>query len=155
MNKPSFPVAPFEPTSPPYDVDAFGWSMAQARLIRERRLDEIDWDNVAEEIESVGKSEQRAIESNLRIVLVHHLKWAFQPFYRSRSWANSIAEHLRRFDRSIDENPSLKPKLAAIMDEAYTQARFEAARETGLAVESFPDAPPSWEELRAPRNFDI
>lgn len=155
MNKPSYPAKPFEPASPPYELDAYGWSMAQAQLIRDRRLEAIDWENVAEEIESVGKSEQRAAESNLRVVLVHHLKWAFQPFHRSRSWANSIAEHLRRFDRSMDENPSLKPKLASILDEAYTQARHEAARETGLAIDTFPPSPPSWAELRAQRELDV
>ena len=151
MNKPAHPKAPFAPASPPYELDGYGWAMAQARLLRERRFDELDVENIAEEVESVGKSEQKAAESNLKVALIHHLKWEYQPERRGPSWVRSIREHLRRFDRLMAKNPSLKPHLGEMMEEAYLEARFEAGEETGLGEEAFPLAPPSWEALRAPR----
>jgi hypothetical protein len=138
---------------PPYETDGYGWAMAQAQLIRERRLELIDWDNVAEEIEGMGKSELRAVVSALRIVLLHRLKWQHQPLYCSRSWANSIAEHLRRFDEDMAANPSLKSRLDDILRDAYRQARYEAAQETGRLPDVFPEAPPAWDEIRAPLNL--
>lgn len=136
--------------TPDYNTDGYGWAMAQALHIRERRLELIDWDNIAEEIEDMGKSEWRATESALRIVLLHQLKWTHQPLFRSRSWSDSIAEHLRRFDRDISRNPGLKSHLDEILTDAYRSARYEAAQETGLLFDAFPDAPPSWDVIRGP-----
>lgn len=154
MNKPSRPTPPFAPASPPYELDGYGWAMAQAELLRARRFDQIDIDNMAEEIESVGKSEQRAAESNLRVALVHHLKWRHQPERRSASWTRSIREHLRRFDRVMAKNPSLKAHLDEMLDEAYREARYEAAQETGLDEEVFPLTPLSWGETRTLPGLD-
>jgi hypothetical protein len=153
MNKVAHPKAPFAPTSPPYELDGYGWAIAQARLLRERRFDELDTENIAEEIESVGKSEQKAAESNLKVALIHYLKWVFQPERRSASWVRSVREHLRRFDRIMSKNPSLKPRLTEILEEAYQEARFEAGEETGLGDEAFPTAPPTWDEIRAERTI--
>ncbi len=150
MNKPDRIVGT-ETASPPYEIDAYGWSLAQTRLLRERQYERIDWENIAEEIESLGQREKRALESVLVIVLAHQLKWEYQPVYRCRSWENSITEHLRRFDRMLAENPSLKAKLDDILIDAYRHARFEASQETGLLMETFPEGPPSWETIRSPR----
>lgn len=154
MNKPTYPTSSSASTAPVYDDDAYGWAMAQAAFLRERRFDTIDWDNVAEEIESMGKKELRSAESALRIVLMHHLKWQHQPLFRSRSWAGSIREHLRRFDRIISENPSLAPKLEQILHAAYEDAKFEAAQETGFMPADFPTTPPKWDEIRQERSVD-
>lgn len=150
MNKPSRPEPPFATASPPYELDGYGWAMAQARLIREHRIDEIDWDNVAEEIESVGRSEWRSVQSALRVVILHQLKWRHQVTFRCRSWSQSIDEHLRRFDHEVSENPGLKPHLDQIKAEAHRRARNEAAQETGLDLALFPVDPPSWDDIRAP-----
>lgn len=136
--------------TPDYETDGYGWAMAQAQFIRERRMELIDWDNVADEIESMGRSEARAVESALRIVLLHRLKWRHQPLYRSRSWEQSIREHLRRFDQELDGNPGLKAKLPEVLAGAYRRACYEAAQETGLLPTTFPAEPPSWDEIRAP-----
>jgi len=142
-----------EAASPSYDTDGYGWAMAQAQLLRERRFSEIDWDNVIEEIESVGKSEETAVESALRLVLMHQLKWEHQKMFRSRSWADSIREHLRRFDQLIGKNPGLKHKLPEILAYAHRSARNEAAIETGIDIDLFPLDPQSWEAIRAPREL--
>jgi hypothetical protein len=150
MNKPSHPVPAAQPTSPAYDEDAYGWAMAQARLLRERRFDAIDWDNIAEEIESMGRGEVKSARSQLRVALMHRLKWEFQPGFRGRSWSNSIREHLKRFDRELRDNPSLKSQLDQIKADAYSDARFEASQETGLDLDTFPESPPEWDEVRGP-----
>jgi len=151
MNKVSRPTLPFEAISPPYEVDGYGWAMAQAKLLRQGRFGELDIENIAEEIESVGKSEQKAATSNLKVALIHHLKWEYQPDRRGISWVRSIREHLRRFDRLMAKNPSLKSLLPEILQEAYLEARFEAGEETGLGEDTFPLTPPTWDEVRAER----
>ncbi len=139
--------------SPAYDADGYGWAMAQAELLRARRFDDVDWANVIEEIESVGKSERSSVESALRVVLMHQLKWEHQKMFRARSWANSIRTHLGHFDDRLSDNPGLKSQLSSILQRAYRDARSEAANETGIDIDLFPVDPPSWDEIRAPREL--
>lgn len=150
MNKHALPQRPPVQAVPDYELDGYGWAMAQARLLRERQEQGLDWDNVAEEIESMGKQQAQSAESQLRVVLTHWLKWKHQPSRRSRSWSNSVKEHLRRFDRFLSRNPSLKPLLDQILADAYSDARFDASEQTGLEIETFREAPPSWDEIRGP-----
>jgi hypothetical protein len=151
MNKPAKIKVPT--ASPDYDADGYGWAMAQGRLLRERQVDAIDWDNVAEEIETMGRSEFDSVESALRVALMHILKWEHQPMLRSRSWAASVTVQLRHFDRRLRKNPGLKSQLNRMLDDAYSDAREDAAAETGLSLSIFPETPPSWEEIRAPREL--
>ena len=141
------------PPTPAYDADGYGWAMAQGQLLRERQLDSIDWDNVAEEIETMGRSEYDSVESALRVALMHILKWEYQPMLRSRSWAGSITVQLRHFDRRLHKNPGLKAQLEQILADAYHDARYEAAAETGFDIDTFPVNPPTWEDIRAPREL--
>lgn len=144
MNKPGHPSPPFDTASPPYELDAYGWAMAQAQLIRERRFDEIDWDNVAEEIEGVAKSEQRAAESALRLIMLHILKWLHQPERRTRSWATTIKTQRVAYAQVIRQNPGLKSRLDEMRENAYALARVEAEGETHLPIATFPEAPLDW-----------
>jgi hypothetical protein len=147
MNKPSRPTPPFESASPPYELDGYGWAMAQAQLIRERRFDELDIENIAQEIESVGKSEKSSGESALRVLMMHILKWQYQLDRRGRSWAASIASQRAAFARVLEENPSLKPKLEEMREHAYYRARLEAVRETDLPLSAFPTEPLDWDTI--------
>lgn len=147
MNKPSQPRPPFEAASPPYELDGYGWAMAQAQLLRERQFDALDIDNIAEEIESVGKSERNSAESALRLLMMHILKWQYQPERRGRSWAASITSQRIAFAQLMDDNPSLKPKLKEMRDRAYRRARVEAVRETDLPIQTFPAEPLDWDTI--------
>ena len=138
------PAHPFAAVSPRYETDGFGWACAQSRLIRQRRLDSVDWDNVAEEIESVGKSEQSAAESALRILMAHILKWQAQPERRGRSWALTIAEQRLRYEQRLARNPSLKAVAEEMRTRAFPRARIEAAREMDVPLRTLPLDPPSW-----------
>src|SRR6478672_4246884 len=89
--------------APAYEGDFYAWTQDQGRRLREVRPSSIDWENVAEEIESLGRSEKRSIESNLSAILLHLLKWHYQPSGRNNSWRASIAEHRRRIGREIKD----------------------------------------------------
>lgn len=125
-----------------YEADFSRWLLEQAELIRSGRLSEIDARNVAEELEGMARSEFRSLKSALRVLILHMLKWDFQPERRSASWINTIEEQRNEFADVIDDNPSLKPRREEALAKAYRQARLGAARETGLRPDQFPAACP-------------
>ena len=92
----------------PYDSDYALWAVEQAALLRAGRLDRLDRDNLAEEIDDLARSQESEIESRLDVLLMHLLKWQFQPEARSRNWRGSISEQRRRIHRKIKLSPSLR-----------------------------------------------
>lgn len=136
-----------------YETDFYGWAMEQADLLRTRRLNEADLDNIAEEIESMGRSEKRELVNRLAVLLTHLLKWQFQPGLRSTSWRLTVIEQRKRLDRHLKDNPSLKPALSEALDDAYALARLMAQRETGLADTTFPPTCPYSFEQTADEQF--
>ena len=133
-----------------YDRDFYSWSLEQARLVREGRWSAVDRDNVAEEIESLGIEQFNKLESAIRVLLVHMLKWDHQPELRSRSSALSIEEQRIELDDVLGDNPGLRPRIGEAIARGYRRARLEAARETGLDEERFPEqCPYSWDEIVA------
>lgn len=90
-----------------YEHDFYRWTQTQAALLRQGRLDQADLENIAEEIESIGKSDKRVISSYLHNILLHLLKWQYQPSRRSRSWENSIDNSRCQVERIINDSPSL------------------------------------------------
>ncbi len=121
-----------------YEQDYYLWLEATAQLLREGQLSALDAANLLEEIEDMGRSEKRAVYSNLKILLVHLLKYKYQPEKRSNSWIASIVEHRQRLKKAFKESPSLQPYFTEILNECYQDARELAAAETGLAIDEFP-----------------
>ena len=121
-----------------YDSDFHLWSQTQAAAIREGRLAEIDLENVAEEIESLGRSDRREIKSRLEVLLLHLLKWQAQPEKRKGGWQSSIDGARQSVRDLIAESPSLKGFPSLVLEEAYERARRKAAHETRLAITRFP-----------------
>ena len=121
-----------------YDEDFFAWTQEQARLLREREFSQLDIENVAEELESMGRSDKRELRSRLVQLLMHLLKWQYQPGFRSHSWTSTIAEQRDQVKESLDESPSLRPTVAADLPRVYKIARIKAAGETGLSEKTFP-----------------
>lgn len=150
--KPARRGTPAEPAL--HDRDLHAWSIEQARLLRQGRLSEIDAENIAEEIADVGKAEYRVLESALRVLLVHMLKWDHQPERRSRSWQNTIAEQRERVRQQIHDNPSLASRIDDAVERAYRRARLRASSETDLDVERFPDACPYGSDAIMERVFE-
>jgi Domain of unknown function DUF29 len=131
-----------------YDEDFYAWSREQARLLREGRLNEIDAESIAEEIESLGKSDRRELRSRLTVLLTHLLKWHFQPEHRSGSWRSTIREQRRQMDELLDDSPSLRPTVGEALGKAYADARANAADECGQAIDAFPtECPYTTDEL--------
>jgi uncharacterized Zn finger protein len=125
-----------------YDRDFFAWSLEQAKLLRAGKLAEADIDHIAEEIETMGRTEKRLFISRLSVLLLHLLKWRYQPEKRSPSWEASIRVQRNRLADHLDDNPSLKPLLPQAVASAYRDAALEAVAETELAGSIFPDACP-------------
>ncbi|HAX77002.1 MAG TPA: DUF29 domain-containing protein [Cyanobacteria bacterium UBA11372] len=125
-----------------YETDYLKWIETTVEKLREQDYSNIDWENLIEEFEDMGRSERRSLESNLVVILLHLLKWQFQPELRSGSWKGSIAEHRRRIRKALKDSPSLKPYLEEIFAECYLDAIEQASAETGLPEATFPQLCP-------------
>jgi hypothetical protein len=136
-----------------YDEDFFAWTEEQARLLRSGELSQLDLDNVAEEIESMGKSLRRELRNRLVVLIAHLLKWRYQPGFRSNSWSATIREQRRQITDLIEESPSLRPILAQDTDRLYLAGRDKAANETGLSEAIFPVECPFTPEQLLAENF--
>jgi Domain of unknown function DUF29 len=121
-----------------YEADFFAWTQEQAQLLRARGRLGLDWDNLAEEIESMGRRDRRELESRLRKIIHHLLKWQVQPERRGRSWRDTLIEQRRQAEKLLKESPSLRPQLLDLRDEAYPDALRDAVRDTGLRPQTFP-----------------
>lgn len=135
-------VAAKPPTNDLYESDFYVWTQEQARLLRERRWDDLDLENLIDEVESVGRSDKREIESRLAILIAHLLKWKFQPGGRGNSWRNTISEQRRRLAMIVDDSPSLGSYLKKEAIESYRAARLKAADQTGIAFGLLPEECP-------------
>jgi hypothetical protein len=133
---------PSIPNAELYEQDFFLWLQTTATLLKQRRLTELDVNNLIEEIEAMGRNEKRAVESNLEVVLMHLLKYQYQPELRSNSWRYTLREHRKRLRKAFKASPSLKPYFLEIFAECYEEARMLAAEETGMAIATFPKASP-------------
>nr|VFJ89753.1 MAG: protein of unknown function DUF29 [Candidatus Kentron sp. H]VFJ91296.1 MAG: protein of unknown function DUF29 [Candidatus Kentron sp. H]VFJ97819.1 MAG: protein of unknown function DUF29 [Candidatus Kentron sp. H] len=136
-----------------YDTDYYAWIQRQTELARQRRLGELDLDNLLEELEDMGKSRQRTLESRLEILFMHLLKWQLQPENRSNSWKASIIEQRRKLGKLLKENPSLGYKLPDILHDVYEDARIAASRETDLPLDTFPEGMPFTYERAVSHDF--
>ncbi len=125
-----------------YEKDYLQWIQTTLEKIRSGDYVNVDWENLIEEIEDMGRSERKSLKSNLIVVFLHLLKWQFQPEMRSGSWEGSIIEHRRRIRESIDDSPSLQNYLESIFFDCYLQAVKQAKAETRLPLETFPQQCP-------------
>ena len=146
-------------TRPPartrHDDDLYTWVQEQVVLLRAGRLDEVDAENVAEELSDVGKSEESKLDSILRVLVMHMLKWDQQPDFRTPSWVSSIHEQRRRYAKLIRRNPGLEPSRDEALADIYPISREWAAAETHFHVSEFPETCPySWDDLLG-RPFEV
>ena len=123
-----------------YDGDVVAWSIEQARLLRVGRFDLLDVEHIADEIEDVGKSEARELSSRMAVLLMHYLKWQFQPDLRTHSWYNTAVLQRRMIERRLKRTPSLRPLLsdAEWLADVWDDALIQAVKETALPLETFP-----------------
>jgi hypothetical protein len=130
------------PASTTYEQDFYAWTQEQAALLRTGRLAELDIENLAEELESMGRSEKRELVDRLAVLLAHLLKWQLQPGRRSNSWQATVKEQRRRARKRLEESPSLKHGLDERLAESYENAVLLAISDTGLDEATFPSTCP-------------
>ena len=125
-----------------YDRDFLAWTEQQATLLRASRLDQLDRDNLAEELDTMGRSEWGELENRLEVLLMHMLKWDYQPARRSRSWKATMREQRNAIRRLMRRSPSLKRDVETTIADVYRDAVGRAIDETGLSAATFPDQLP-------------
>lgn len=125
--------------APGYEEDFVAWLEDQARRARSGETDGLDLENIAEELEGMARSDRREIRNRLVVLLVHLLKYKFQPRRRSSGWRATIAEQRQRISAVIEDSPSLRSFPGDILDRCYADARSRAMLETGLPETSIPE----------------
>lgn len=125
-----------------YEQDFYLWIQATVQTLKSHQWEELDLQNLIEEVETMGRSEKNALKSNLIVVLLHLLKYAYQPSHRSISWTNSIIEHRIRIEIDLESSPSLNPYIEEVYHSCYGKARKLAATETQLPLDTFPTESP-------------
>ena len=121
-----------------YDTDFYAWTQAQAQYLKAGKWEHLDLENLAEEIESLGKREKQELRNRFRVLLGHLLKWQYQPDQRSHSWQATIREQRRRIVQHLEENPSLQPYLPEALQRGYEDGVDLAIAETNLSDATFP-----------------
>jgi hypothetical protein len=124
-----------------YDTDFYAWTQTQAAALAAGHIGELDLMNLAEEIEDLGKNNWRELSSRLEILVMHLLKWCYQPEMRQigQSWSSSIFTQRREILKLLRQSPSLRRQVAPIIEEDYPSVRRLASIETQLPLETFPE----------------
>lgn len=130
-----------------YFADFNLWIAQTTQLLREGRWQEIDLIHLIEEVEDLGKSERRGMTSQLTRLLLHLLKWQYQPQRRSDSWLDSITDARTQIELALEDSPSLRGYLAEQLEKSYQRARRHAAQQTGMDISAFPETCPYALEL--------
>jgi hypothetical protein len=136
------------PTPSLYESDFYSWTLEQAALLRNHQWTQVDLSNLVEEIESLGKQQRQELRNRLSVLIVHLMKWEYQPQHRSRSWLAPL--RVQRLDilELLEDNPSLKPYLEEALQKAYLKGVALAVGETNLPERTFPqDCPYSLPEV--------
>jgi hypothetical protein len=118
-----------------YANDFYAWTREQADALRRRSPNELDWDNLLEEVESLGRSVRNELDSRFKVLAVHLIKWRFQPNFRCRSWTLTLKEQRREIERLLASNPSVRPEAEEIFTDAYERAVLRAQSEMGFDPE--------------------
>lgn len=121
-----------------YETDYLQWIEVTVQKIQSQEYGAVDWENLVEEIEDMGRRERQSLESNFIVLAIHLLKWQFQPQQRSGSWESSILEHRRRVNKALKDSPSLNSYLVSFEAEGYKEAVKQAKAETSLPLGAFP-----------------
>ncbi|MEH2164272.1 MAG: DUF29 domain-containing protein [Nostoc sp.] len=125
-----------------YEQDFYLWTQRIAQQLKQNNFNEIDIPNLIEEIESMGRSEKRELKTRLIVLLMHLLKWQYQPEKRSESWRSTISEQRICIETLLEDSPSLQPLLAEVFENCYQKACLKASEETGIKLNFFPQESP-------------
>ncbi len=133
-----------------YDQDFDRWASSQVELLRQGKAQDLDIEHLIAELEDMGKSSLRELESRFIILIAHLLKWQYQldtlaeqwQAFEGKSWRKTIIEQRAQLSFLLGKVPSLNTSLELAREEAYPAARRLAIKETGMPPEIFPNACP-------------
>jgi hypothetical protein len=135
---------------PAYGQDWAAWARHQADLLKARRFDQLDLENLLDEVESLAARDFKAWVAAIRLVLMHMLKWDHQPSHRVRSWIVSIVRERGEIEDGLEASPSYAARVDEALSKAYRAARRDAAAETNLPIDTFPKTCPyDWTDITA------
>lgn len=142
-----------------YDTDFNLWIDKTSQALHQRDFESLDWNNLIEEVETLGRSEKNALENNLEKVLMHLLKWKYQSDKGSNSLHYTIVEHRNRLHKAFESSPSLKNYDLEVFNKCYRNAVKLASAETGLSKIVFPVECPftteqAWDDDYLPENCE-
>jgi hypothetical protein len=141
-------------TVSPYEQDFYGWTQWQVQVLANRQVSELDWQNLQEEVQALGRQEYRELVSRLSVLLGHLLQWQYQPENRCRSWFLTIREQRRAISRHCYRNPSLKSRIIDALEDGFEAGVDLALRETNLPLRTFPEkCPYNFEEVIADKTI--
>ena len=128
------------PVRTQYEEDFYAWTQLQAALLREGKASALDYQNLAEEIESLGKRDRREVASRLEVLVMYLLKWRYQPSRRetSHSWYDTVVEQRRELGLVLDDSPTLRHEVPDLLAKHYPKSRRKASHDTGLPLSTFP-----------------
>jgi len=126
--------------------DYYAWTLQTAERLRNGQVSEVDLNDVAQELEDMGKAQRHALASHLKVLIVHLLRWRYQPSFCGVSWRLSITNARDEIAELLEDSPSLRSKIGELVARRYPAARSRAALETGLSDETFPQTCPFAEE---------
>ncbi len=125
-----------------YNKDFYLWTKTVAQQLKEQKFNEVDIPNLIEEIESMGRSEKRELKNKLIVLLMHLIKWQYQPQKRSENWRSTIIEQRICIEVLLEDSPSLQPIIVESLENCYQKARLKASEETGIKLNFFPQECP-------------
>ncbi|PSR16909.1 DUF29 domain-containing protein [filamentous cyanobacterium CCP3] len=128
-----------------YDQDFYRWIQHTVQALKDRDLDVVDWENLIEEIDSMGRSEKKELKSRLLVILEHLLKlmfWELEKAQNSRGWRNTVIEQRGQLELLLDDSPSLKPMVQELFLESYARARTQVLQKSDLPSDRIPTLPP-------------
>ena len=133
---------------PQHDKDLYGWAVHTAQLLKDKKMNEVDFDGIIEELEEMGISNKHALKNRLAQLIFHLLKWQFQSHLRCRSWEGSIEEQRIRLNDLLEENPSLKPMIGESIEKSYKLSLSLVRKETPLDLKSLPtECPYTYDQI--------
>jgi hypothetical protein len=136
-----------------YDQDFNLWLETMANFLKENKLEELDFENLAEEIQSIKHTQKTILRENLGIILIHLLKWKYQPKIWSNSWKTMIDQSRKKIYECLLQSPSLQQYFHDVLNEYYKHARKMTAIETGASLDTFPETNPFAEDEILDRTF--
>jgi hypothetical protein len=133
---------------PSHDKDVYGWAVHTAQLLKDKKMNEVDFDGIIEELEEMGISNKHALKNRLAQLIFHLLKWQFQPDLRCRSWTGTVREQRIRLNDILEENPSLKSYVLEAIVKAYKISLTLIEKETPLDLKMLPaECPYTFEQI--------